>query len=62
MIAKQPSVWGLEFEATMKALKLEGKPAGRMQTWFCPEDKIFHVLTGTPDCTTCSFYESRVEL
>jgi len=60
--AKQVSVWGEEFEAVAKALKDKGKPQGRMQTWYCHEDKGFHNLLGKVGCGTCAFYEERVEL
>lgn len=53
---------GPDFDAAMKALKDAGKPAARMQTWRCPEDKAFHVLVGKVGCGTCRFYEIRVEL
>lgn len=50
-----------EFDAAMKVLTDKGKPAGRMQTWYCPTDKEFHVLVGKAGCATCHFYEIRVE-
>lgn len=59
--AKSSSVWGLEFDTLMEDLIKQGKPA-RMQTWYCYEDKEFHVLVGKVGCSTCGHYERRVEL
>lgn len=56
------SGFGIEFDEAMKALKDKGKPQARMQTWYCPEDKGFHVLVGKVGCATCHHYEIRVEL
>ena len=60
--AKFVSPWGPDFEAVAKELKDKGKPAGRMQTWLCHEDKLSHVLVGKVGCGTCRHYEVRVEL
>jgi len=64
MTAPAPKVSsrGAVFDTAMKVLKEIGKAQGRMQTWYCPEDKAFHVLVGKVGCATCALYEVRVEL
>jgi 7-cyano-7-deazaguanine synthase in queuosine biosynthesis len=59
---KTSGIWGPEFDALMVDLIKQGKRGARMQTWYCHEDKEFHILVGKVGCGTCSAYERRVGL